>query len=35
MIGTKLGHDVEPTAEERAPLAVDLPDAIPVELLRS
>ena len=33
MIGIKLGHDFEPTDDELVPLAVNLPDPIPLELL--
>ena len=33
MIGIKQGHDFEPTAEDLAPLAVNLPDPVPVEML--
>ena len=33
MIGIKQGHEFVPTAEDLAPLAVNLPDPVPVELL--
>lgn len=33
MISIKLGHDFVPTAEELEPLAVQLPDPVPVEML--
>src|SRR6185295_10443472 len=33
VLGIKLGHDYEPTAEDRAPYAIPLPETISAELL--
>ena len=33
MLSLKLGHDFEPTPDELEPLAVQLPDPVPLELL--